>query len=62
MTGKIDVFRGGTRVAPAASGPSGATVAARFSRKLAAGGYTAKWRAVASDGHVQSGSWSFRVR
>lgn len=62
ITGKIDVYRGGKRVAPASSGPSGTTVAARFSRKLAAGSYTARWRAVAADGHVQSGSWSFRVR
>lgn len=62
VTGKIDVYRGGTRVAPAASGPSGATVSARFGRKLATGSYTAKWRAVAPDGHVQTGSWRFRVR
>ncbi|MDO8189181.1 DUF1775 domain-containing protein [Conexibacter sp. JD483] len=62
ITGKIDVYKGGKRVAPASSGPSGATVAARFSRKLAAGSYTVKWRAVAPDGHVQSGSWSFRAK
>ncbi len=55
ITGKIDVYRGGKRVAPASSGPGGATVAARFGRKLASGSYTAKWRAVASDGHVQTG-------
>jgi methionine-rich copper-binding protein CopC len=61
-TGKIDVYRGSTRVKPASSGPRGATVAASFSRKLAAGSYTARWRAVSSDGHVQTGSWSFKVR
>lgn len=62
VTGKIDVYRGGTRVAPARSGPRGSSVTASFSRALARGAYTVKWRAVASDGHVQTGSWSFRVR
>jgi uncharacterized protein YcnI len=62
VTGKIDVYRGATRVTPSRSGPSGAVVAASFSHALAAGGYTARWRAVAEDGHVQTGSWSFKVR
>jgi methionine-rich copper-binding protein CopC len=61
-TGTIDVYRGSTRLKPASSGPRGATVAASFSRKLAAGSYTARWRAVSSDGHVQTGSWGFKVR
>lgn len=61
-TGKIDIYRGSTRVTPASSGPRGATIAANFSRKLTAGSYTARWRAVASDGHVQTGSWSFKAR
>ncbi|ADB54174.1 DUF1775 domain-containing protein [Conexibacter woesei] len=62
VTGKLDVYRGSTRVAPARSGPAGASVTASFARQLAAGGYTARWRAVVSDGHVQTGSWSFRVK
>jgi len=61
-TGKLDVYRGKTRVAPRRSGPSGATVKAAFARKLAPGRYTVRWRAVASDGHLQTGSWSFRAR
>lgn len=62
VTGKLDVYRGSTRVTPKSSGPSGATVKATFARRLAAGGYTARWRAVAPDGHVQTGSWGFKVR
>lgn len=61
-TGKIEIFRGKTRLTPRRSGPSGATVKASFARKLAAGRYTVRWRAVASDGHLQTGSWSFRAR
>ncbi|MDO8213747.1 DUF1775 domain-containing protein [Conexibacter sp. CPCC 206217] len=62
VTGKLDVYRGSTRVSPKSSGPSGATVAATFARKLAAGSYTVRWRAVAPDGHVQTGSWSFKAQ
>jgi uncharacterized protein YcnI len=62
LTGKIDVYRGSKRVTPARTGPHGAIVAATFAHKLAAGSYTARWRAVAPDGHVQTGSWSFKTR
>jgi uncharacterized protein YcnI len=62
VTGKLDVYRGSTRVAPRSSGPSGSSVKATFARRLAPGRYTVRWRAVASDGHVQRGSWSFRAR
>jgi len=62
VTGKLDVYRGGKRVAPRSSGPSGSSVKAVFARRLAAGRYTVRWRAVASDGHLQTGSWSFRAR
>jgi len=61
-TGKIEIFRGNTKLSPRRSGPSGATVKASFARKLAAGRYTVRWRAVASDGHLQTGSWSFKAR
>lgn len=61
-TGKLDLYRGSGRVRPSSSGPRGATVSASFSSKLPAGTYLARWRAVSSDGHVQSGSWSFKVR
>jgi methionine-rich copper-binding protein CopC len=61
-TGKIEVWRGKTKLSPRRSGPNGATVKATFARKLAAGSYTVRWRAVASDGHLQTGSWSFRAR
>ncbi|MBB4661213.1 copper resistance CopC family protein [Conexibacter arvalis] len=62
VTGKLDVYRGAKRVAARRSGPSGASVRATFARKLAPGRYTVRWRAVAGDGHAQSGSWSFRAR
>lgn len=62
VTGKLDVYRGSTKLRPARSGPSGVRVTASFRRKLAAGSYTVRWRAIASDGHTQTGSWSFRVR
>lgn len=61
-TGKIEIWRGKTKLTPRRSGPSGATVKATFARKLARGGYTVRWRAVASDGHLQTGSWSFKAR
>lgn len=62
VTGKLDVYRGGARVTPRRSGPSGTSVKASFARRLAAGSYSVRWRAVASDGHPQSGTWSFRVK
>lgn len=62
VTGKLDVYRGSKKLTPARSGPDGARVTASFTRKLASGSYTVRWRAVASDGHTQTGSWSFRVR
>jgi periplasmic copper chaperone A len=62
VTGRLDVLRAGRRVAPASTGPRGATVSASFAKALPRGAYTVRWRAVAADGHVQSGSWAFRVR
>jgi methionine-rich copper-binding protein CopC len=62
VTGKLDVYRGSTKLTPAGGGPRGARVTATFRRKLGRGAYTVRWRAVAGDGHAQTGSWSFRVR
>lgn len=61
-TGKIEIFRGSTKLKPASSGPSGSTIAASFRKQLPAGSYTVRWRALASDGHAQTGSWSFKAR
>lgn len=61
-TGKIEIWRGKTKLSPRRSGPSGASVKATFASKLAAGRYTVRWRAVSGDGHLQTGSWSFRAR
>lgn len=62
VTGKLDVLRAGRRVAPASTGPRGASVSASFAKALPRGSYTVLWRAVVGDGHVQRGSWAFRVR
>jgi methionine-rich copper-binding protein CopC len=38
-----------------------AVVAAVFARSLGKGSYNVKWRALADDGHHESGSWTFKV-
>jgi methionine-rich copper-binding protein CopC len=64
ITGKIEVRRAGVLIRPRSSGPTArkTSIRATFTRALSAGSYTVTWRALASDGHSQAGSWSFRVR
>jgi methionine-rich copper-binding protein CopC len=38
-----------------------AILRAVFARSLGKGTYTVKWRALADDGHHESGSWTFKV-
>ncbi|MBX5443126.1 MAG: copper resistance protein CopC [Solirubrobacteraceae bacterium] len=64
-TGLISVTRDGRQVATTAAGldPRRRSVLrAAFARPLPAGTYVVSWRALAPDGHRQTGSWSFRVR
>jgi methionine-rich copper-binding protein CopC len=37
------------------------TLRAVFARSLGKGSYKVKWRALADDGHHESGSWTFKV-
>ena len=64
ITGRIEVRKAGVLVRPSSSGPTAKKTAVRatFARSLPPGSYTVAWRALASDGHSQAGSWSFRVR
>jgi methionine-rich copper-binding protein CopC len=64
VTGKISVLRGSRQLTPKTSGlKSGnkAYLRAVFAKSLAKGTYTVKWRALADDGHHESGSWTFKV-
>ncbi|MEA2248912.1 MAG: CopC domain [Solirubrobacteraceae bacterium] len=66
VTGTISVARSdGSAVAARAAGldpRNKARLRATFPRKLTAGRYTASWRARATDGHSERGTFSFRVR
>ena len=64
VTGKIQVFRGNTELAPKTAGlkpGNKAILRAAFARSLGKGSYRVKWRALADDGHHESGSWTFKV-
>ena len=65
VTGKITVYRAsGTAVAARTSGlapKNKALLRAIFSKNLASGKYTVKWRALADDGHHEKGTFRFRV-
>ena len=64
VTGKIQVFRGSTELTPKTSGLKAgnkAILRAVFARSLGKGSYKVKWRALADDGHHESGSWTFKV-
>jgi methionine-rich copper-binding protein CopC len=64
VTGRIQVFRGSTELTAKTSGLKPANKAilrAVFARSLGKGSYKVKWRALADDGHHESGSWTFKV-
>jgi methionine-rich copper-binding protein CopC len=64
VTGRIQVLRGTKTLTPEASGlkpGNKAILRAVFARSLGKGAYTVKWRALADDGHHESGSWTFKV-
>lgn len=64
-TGLITVSRDGREVTPRATGldPKRRSVLrAAFARPLPRGTYVVAWRALAPDGHRQTGTWTFRVR
>jgi methionine-rich copper-binding protein CopC len=64
VTGKIQVFRGSTQLAPKAAGlkPGNKTLLrAVFAKSLGRGSYKVKWRALADDGHHENGSRTFQV-
>ena len=64
VTGKIQVLRGSSTLTPKSSGlepGNKAILRAVFARSLGKGTYTVKWRALADDGHHESGSWTFKV-
>jgi hypothetical protein len=66
VTGKITVYKAsGSALAAKASGlaPNNkARLRATFARNLPTGRYTVKWRALADDGHRETGTFRFRVR
>jgi methionine-rich copper-binding protein CopC len=66
VTGTISVARSdGSAVAAREAGldpRNRARLRATFARKLTAGRYTVNWRARATDGHSERGTFSFRVR
>ena len=62
--GKIQLLRGTKALTPKASGLKPghkAILRAVFARSLGKGTYTVKRRALADDGHHESGSWTFKV-
>jgi methionine-rich copper-binding protein CopC len=64
VTGKIQVFRGSKALSPKSAGlepGNKAILRAVFAKSLGKGSYTVKWRALADDGHHESGGWSFKV-
>jgi methionine-rich copper-binding protein CopC len=66
VTGKITVYNAsGKALAAKTSGlapKNKARLRAVFSKNLASGKYTAKWRALADDGHHQKGTIHFTVK
>jgi methionine-rich copper-binding protein CopC len=64
VTGKIQVLRGSKELTPKSAGlkpGNKAILRAVFATSLGKSSYTVKWRALADDGHHESGSWTFRV-
>jgi copper resistance protein C len=64
-SGRLVVERAGEKVSIGSGRRSPGNVRAietRMPDDLAAGTYTARWTMTASDGHVQRGSWRFKIR
>ena len=64
-SGTLRVYRGSRQVSSGTGARSRASVFSvrtTIRRRLQPGRYTARWRIKAADGHVQRGSWTFRVR
>jgi methionine-rich copper-binding protein CopC len=65
VTGLIGVTKGATAVKAKTSGLTAsnhAILRATFSRPLSKGRYRVAWRALADDGHRESGTWTFTVK
>jgi methionine-rich copper-binding protein CopC len=66
VTGKITVYKAsGAALTAKASGlqpKNKARLRATFAKNLPSGRYTVKWRALADDGHHESGTFHFRVK
>jgi methionine-rich copper-binding protein CopC len=60
--GSLTVRRGGRQVSAGRGVASRRMLRATLTGSVAPGTYRASWRIVAADGHVQQGSWRFRVR
>lgn len=62
MTGTLSVKTSGGKAVPVSVRQKGARITGTLKRKLTAGGYKVSWRAVADDGHKESGTFSFKVK
>lgn len=61
-TGTLSVKTGGGAAVPVTVKQKGAKITGTLKRTLSAGRYKVSWRAVADDGHKESGSFSFKVK
>ena len=64
-SGRLQVLRAGKKVSEGSgrrSPDNVRTIEARIPEELAGGVYVARWTMTAVDGHVQRGSWRFKVR
>ena len=64
-SGQLQVLRAGKKVSEGSgrrSPDNVRTIEARIPEELAGGVYVARWTMTAVDGHVQRGSWRFKVR
>ena len=64
-SGRLEVLRAGQKVSQGTgrrSPDNVRTIEARIAEELAGGVYVARWTMTAVDGHVQRGSWRFKVR
>ena len=64
-SGRLQVLRAGKKVSQGTgrrSPDNVRTIEARIPEELAGGVYVARWTMTAVDGHVQRGSWRFKVR